>query len=491
MLTSQDKTLLSRLIKKYAEKIPTEAMIAFAADNNGMLDVCKSLVRKNKKDDRETMAWVDEQCHACKVDVRSFLFEISQIVSVFQPDIKGDEHYAILGLEIGADKKEIKSAYKKLSLQYHPDTSVSGRPEDANIFIEITKAYHALLSGGKEEREDLSPEVPPAPWREQPKNRLSWESKKKNILWFAVLALGMIVISLVAANGYKKKAMLVGLQNSRLAMIPPDAVIEQGGKIRNNQVESEVMAIANVSELMEVERPVLQEKEESAEKSIITEQYTPEKRVETTPVGQASVSLEKNVQQASATPATTVKKIVKSAKAYQKKLNITPDPAPVITRKNDTAEMAEIAEISKTQQDLVESGIQQVSAHPTRKEIQVNTQERIESFLAAYIEAYEKKNFLDFSRFFSLKATENDKPLVEIMPTYIQLFQDADSISLTVTILKWKQIHQEVIIDGRFTINIEYHNSSKVSGKGEISFLLADLQQQLLIRELRYKFDKH
>ncbi|HIP40170.1 MAG TPA: hypothetical protein EYG88_12435, partial [Desulfocapsa sulfexigens] len=98
MLTSQDKTLLSRLIKKYAEKIPTEAMIAFAADNNGMLDVCKLLVRKNNKDDRETMAWVDEQCHACKVDVRSFLFVISQIVSVFQPDIKGDEHYAILGL---------------------------------------------------------------------------------------------------------------------------------------------------------------------------------------------------------------------------------------------------------------------------------------------------------------------------------------------------------------------------------------------------------
>jgi DnaJ like chaperone protein len=31
------------------------------------------------------------------------------------------QHYATLGLENGASKEEIKKAYRKLSMQYHPD----------------------------------------------------------------------------------------------------------------------------------------------------------------------------------------------------------------------------------------------------------------------------------------------------------------------------------------------------------------------------------
>jgi len=30
-------------------------------------------------------------------------------------------HYATLGLEVGANKEEVKKAYRKLSMQYHPD----------------------------------------------------------------------------------------------------------------------------------------------------------------------------------------------------------------------------------------------------------------------------------------------------------------------------------------------------------------------------------
>jgi DnaJ like chaperone protein len=32
-----------------------------------------------------------------------------------------EQHYATLGLEKGADMEEIKKAYRKLSMQYHPD----------------------------------------------------------------------------------------------------------------------------------------------------------------------------------------------------------------------------------------------------------------------------------------------------------------------------------------------------------------------------------
>ncbi len=54
-----------------------------------------------------------------------------------------DEHYETLGLPFGASLDEIKSAYKKLVLRYHPDKN-DGDPAAAAVFIRIQEAYEAL-----------------------------------------------------------------------------------------------------------------------------------------------------------------------------------------------------------------------------------------------------------------------------------------------------------------------------------------------------------
>ncbi|TMI48904.1 molecular chaperone DnaJ, partial [Candidatus Bathyarchaeota archaeon] len=53
------------------------------------------------------------------------------------------DYYDVLGVEKGAGKDEIKSAYRKLALQYHPDRNKS--PEATERFKEISEAY-AILS---------------------------------------------------------------------------------------------------------------------------------------------------------------------------------------------------------------------------------------------------------------------------------------------------------------------------------------------------------
>jgi DnaJ like chaperone protein len=59
-------------------------------------------------------------------------------------------HYAILGLENGADMGLVKKAYRKLVSEYHPDKIVSkGLPEDflkfaEEKFREINEAYEAI-----------------------------------------------------------------------------------------------------------------------------------------------------------------------------------------------------------------------------------------------------------------------------------------------------------------------------------------------------------
>uniref|UniRef100_A0A7N0V5R3 J domain-containing protein n=1 Tax=Kalanchoe fedtschenkoi TaxID=63787 RepID=A0A7N0V5R3_KALFE len=69
----------------------------------------------------------------------SLVYYIQQInteVQVFEP-------FNILGLEPGASESEIKKAYRRLSIQYHPDKNPD--PEAHNYFVEyISKAYQAL-----------------------------------------------------------------------------------------------------------------------------------------------------------------------------------------------------------------------------------------------------------------------------------------------------------------------------------------------------------
>ncbi|CAK9231927.1 unnamed protein product [Sphagnum troendelagicum] len=54
------------------------------------------------------------------------------------------DHYATLGVSPGASKHEIKKAYRRLALQYHPDVC-DGEHCSLN-FQQINKAYESLLS---------------------------------------------------------------------------------------------------------------------------------------------------------------------------------------------------------------------------------------------------------------------------------------------------------------------------------------------------------
>ncbi|KAJ6846361.1 dnaJ protein ERDJ2-like [Iris pallida] len=65
-----------------------------------------------------------------------YIKHISRETQLFEP-------FSILGLEPGASDSEIKKAYRRLSIQYHPDKNPD--PEANKYFVEsISKAYQAL-----------------------------------------------------------------------------------------------------------------------------------------------------------------------------------------------------------------------------------------------------------------------------------------------------------------------------------------------------------
>jgi molecular chaperone DnaJ len=59
------------------------------------------------------------------------------------------KYYEILGIERGASQKEIKMAYRRLSLKYHPDRNKDEKDDEK--FKEIIIAYQFLRLEGKKD----------------------------------------------------------------------------------------------------------------------------------------------------------------------------------------------------------------------------------------------------------------------------------------------------------------------------------------------------
>ena len=63
------------------------------------------------------------------------------------------DYYEVLGVSRSADETEIKAAYRKLALQYHPDRNPD-KPEAEEKFKEASEAYAVLVDSNKRAQYD-------------------------------------------------------------------------------------------------------------------------------------------------------------------------------------------------------------------------------------------------------------------------------------------------------------------------------------------------
>ena len=58
--------------------------------------------------------------------------------------------YETLGLPLGASKADVKKAYRKLAVKWHPDKHVTDKDIASAKFQAIQKAYDSLMSTDEE-----------------------------------------------------------------------------------------------------------------------------------------------------------------------------------------------------------------------------------------------------------------------------------------------------------------------------------------------------
>lgn len=84
-----------------------------------------------------------------RLPIVAALFVLSVMAAIDYPE----DPYAILGVSRKATAKEIKSAYKALAKEWHPDKNSS--PDASERFMEISKSYEVLSDPLKKERYDM------------------------------------------------------------------------------------------------------------------------------------------------------------------------------------------------------------------------------------------------------------------------------------------------------------------------------------------------
>jgi len=80
--------------------------------------------------------------------MNQFFLKFCCVLLLFVVAECGKDYYEALGISKTATEKEIKRAYKQLSLKLHPDKNKDD-PDTQTKFIEVTNAYETLIDEGK------------------------------------------------------------------------------------------------------------------------------------------------------------------------------------------------------------------------------------------------------------------------------------------------------------------------------------------------------
>lgn len=541
MIAVKDKTNISRLLKQLSRNSSTENTIAFVADNGGMLQSCQRILVLCREGREEALEWLQKECIEYGVPYPYFLQEVGQIVELFQSDDEKDDSYEILGLSPSASLAEVKRAYRKLTVQYHPDTSGNADKNTTEKFIEINKAYHTISNTKNQEPDDAVPINTDHSWHYGKTERNAGRINKKVILWMLALILGAVLICALVAQIYSQKVMIATLQKSGSAFVPP-AKKSLAGAPTVAMTFAEKMKIADTKEkdqqaarqkesapaLVAAEISSNQPEQKLAKAAISEEQekkvaLPPQEPVQApaeetevkSPVSQLAEAVKKTPapQPPETKKEISTTKTISEAGEEKKKQTIATTKnikSPVLKKDDSSAQHVAVAieskHIAKHEEkveptyDTVKQEIkaQIVIEQPPVQELpqvdlstEDDMQQRINTFLSGYCRTYGEKNFVAFSRFFEPNATENGEAFTGIIDTYTDLFKATQNIGLQIFLLKWEESPKgQILLNGRFKIDLVYQNAESVHGQGKIDFLLTNDHGQLLVQKMDYIFDQ-
>jgi tetratricopeptide (TPR) repeat protein len=171
------------------------------------------------------------------------------------------DFYEILGLNQSADSTQIRTAYKRLAMQYHPDRN-PGNPQAEEMFKAINEAYHVLSDSLKKSRYDsrfTSQTVTPneAYWREaQRRQYAQWQYAQKkryvfDIHYFKIQGLAFlvfIIMSGISFGIFHTASYFISAQQEKVRMHNKQLVMEVNSLFGNGKIDEAITRINTLHE---------------------------------------------------------------------------------------------------------------------------------------------------------------------------------------------------------------------------------------------------
>ncbi|WPD21125.1 MAG: J domain-containing protein [Candidatus Electrothrix scaldis] len=535
------------LIQKIASRPSTEELILFIAENDAMTKTCSLLHKALTRDDKKKLREISELCQRYNISVSYLTRELNHIQSIFGPQqITSDDHKR-LGLQPGASIAEIKQAYRRLSIQHHPDTSSKSDPA---LFIEITKSYRRLVD--QKPGNEHAATAASSAWRYKKKASPRQQPSKKYIYFISLLSGGILLVILTLSFYYQKRVMLnnLGKVSSPSTHKQVEKATEEVSKTEPTSPAQPQSPFSQPStqpaHYQSPDSPIhIAEKTQSSSHvfqkptAIIGPRPSSAIDIELLPSNEPSASTD---TEASPTTVTISSQdlgdslneknddsLVQQSAAEE--VNSTPEVATAVEKDAPFAEIFEQIESSKKNPDVPPGAASEVASNNSKnedkkslfagkkhqqpivikaknKKIQKKTRvkaavkqqqplqeksplELLRKFISNYTATYARKDIQKFSLLFTKDAQENGTPFSKMRNKYIQLFQAVQSIDYHIDVLGTdiQDGGSVATVTGRFRVKLIYSPDKIRDNSGTLTFFLVKNNENFKVKGLSYNLD--
>lgn len=495
MGSSLQTSFAQKLIQVFAGIRSTEELVIFVAGTDRMLAFCQEMLDQYDRNGNSPLIQeVDALCSAHAVLSGTLYAEVRKVLlALNRYHDPGQNQYGVLGLSPGASPEEIKTAYRRLSKQHHPDKS--GNPvDDGRRFMEISGAYHALMIGAGK-RKPAGNDT----WRNSAamgKRRSRSTDQKFFLTLIFVLVASLTVFSIFLAARYNRQATLsqlstyagpkhdatpteamvmpAALATSQSDSHGPAAMMEQPP--RNEDLEATrqdepLVAAANLKEPTVAAEPAPQD---GPEKSAAAE---------------GSIEVQKTEKRQDGPG----KSIAADAVPTENHSIPRPEPArmPVAQPKPPTSAEVVKTKLLNTEPAAQPARAKAVAVLPSdtaKASEQKRTDKKISAVLQRYEQHYNNRELLSFLGLFAEGATENGQPMAGLNDQYRSLFDNTQSISMKIHDTTWNPVQAGFQIQAKFNASYTYLDGRAKEHQGDIRFLLVGADDELKIKTLEYLF---
>jgi len=181
----QQEQLLTHFIRQVGERNDTPSMIMLLAADADYLRLCRSIVDPSTEHNSRFADSLISYCRDNSMNPRRIkekLTPAARALGIVQPSDASTNYYHLLGVRTKANAQEIKKAFRRKAVTFHPDTNAN-LAGSSRQFIELNDAYRTLLDPVLRHHYDINRQYL-SRWRERPAWSFPADKRPTILLWY-------------------------------------------------------------------------------------------------------------------------------------------------------------------------------------------------------------------------------------------------------------------------------------------------------------------